>query len=71
MPAVFVAVVLMMSMLAGCGSSKGFRVALETGGDADQKTREAAEQQTFSLPTTPRRCRKFPARNANNSAMPF
>jgi Flp pilus assembly protein TadD len=45
--AVFVAVVLMMFMLAGCGSSKGFRVALETGGDADQNNMgAAAEQQT-------------------------
>ena len=48
MPAVFVTVVLMMFMLAGCGSSKGFRLAVETGGNADQKNMgEAAEQQTL------------------------
>ena len=38
----------MIFMLAGCGSSKGFRVAVETGGDADQKNMgAAAEQQTL------------------------
>ena len=47
-PATFVALTLMVFLLAGCGSSKGFRLAVETGGNADQKNMgEAAEQQTF------------------------
>jgi len=47
-PAAFMAIALAMFLLAGCGSSKGFRLAVETGGNADQKNAgEAAEQQTF------------------------
>ena len=42
------ALALMVFLLAGCGSSKGFRLAVETGGNADQKNMgEAAEQQTL------------------------
>jgi Flp pilus assembly protein TadD len=48
MPAAFIAIALVVFLLAGCGSSKGFRLAVETGGNADQKNAgEAAEQQTF------------------------
>jgi Flp pilus assembly protein TadD len=48
MPAAFMALALMMFLLAGCGSSKGFKFAVETGGDADQKNLgAAADQQTL------------------------
>jgi Flp pilus assembly protein TadD len=48
MPAAFMALALMVFLLVGCGSSKGFRLAVETGGNADQKNMgEAAEQQAF------------------------
>ena len=36
-PVAFMALALMVLLLAGCGSSKGFRLAVETGADADQK----------------------------------
>lgn len=44
--AALMAVVLMVFMLAGCGSSKGFRLSVETGGGGDQKNIDTAGDQS-------------------------
>lgn len=47
--ALIAVVLLVFLLLAGCGSSKGFKVAIETGGAADQKNMEIAGDQSTSF----------------------
>jgi Flp pilus assembly protein TadD len=49
LPATFMAIALMVFLLTGCGSSRGFKFAVETGGGGDQRNIRTAGDQSTSF----------------------